>query len=319
MPISFANIPANIKVPLYWVEIDPSMAGLPTINLRALLVGVMTPDGDAVADVPLPISSQAQADQAFGMGSELSRMFKAFFANNFANEVWGLPLSEPTAAVTATGMVTITAAPTAAGTIHLYIGGEQVPVNVSPTDAVDEIATAIEEAINANVTLPVTAHAIAGAITLTSVFKSVNANDISVMLNYYGSRGGEQTPVGLGITLPVGGFLTGGIGMPDFTTAILNMGEEPFEYVAMPYTDSASLFDWDQEYGFTDQGRWGWQRELFGHVISAKRGDYADLLLFGEGNNSPVEFDHGVRDRKPVALLRVGRGLRRQGAARPHQ
>jgi hypothetical protein len=67
------------------------------------------------------------------------------------------------------------------------------------------------------------------------------------------------------------------------------MSEEPFEYVAMPYTDSASLFDWDQEYGFTDQGRWGWQRELFGHVISAKRGTYADLLLFGDGNNSPVE------------------------------
>ena len=90
MPISFANIPANIKVPLYWVEVDPSMAGLPTINLRALLVGVMTADGDAPPDIPLPISSQAQADQAFGMGSELSRMFKAFFANNFANEVWGL-------------------------------------------------------------------------------------------------------------------------------------------------------------------------------------------------------------------------------------
>ena len=289
MPISFANIPANIKVPLYWVEVDPSMAGLPTINLRALLVGVMTADGEAPPDIPLPISSQAQADKAFGMGSELSRMFKAFFANNWANEVWGLPLREPTAAVTATGMVTITTAPTAAGTIHLYIGGEHVMVNISPTDAVDEIATALEDAINANPTLPVTANAIAGAITLTSVFKSVNANDISVMLNYYGSRGGEQTPVGLGITLPVGGFLTGGTGVPDFTTAILNMGEEPFEYVAMPYTDSASLFDWDQEYGFTDQGRWGWQRELFGHVISAKRGDYADLLLFGEGNNSPVE------------------------------
>ena len=288
MPISFANIPANIKVPLYWVEVDPSMAGLPTINLRALLVGVMNADGEAPPDVALPISSQAQADQAFGMGSELSCMFRAFFANNWANEVWGLPLKEPTAAVTATGMVTITAAPTAAGTIHLYIGGQHVMVNVSPTDAVDEIATALEDAINAHVSLPVTAHAIAGAITLTSTFKSVNANDINVMLNYYGSRGGEQTPPGLGITLPVNGVLTGGTGVPDFTTAILNLGEEPFEYVAMPYTDTASLFDWDQEYGFTDQGRWGWQRELFGHVISAKRGDYASLLLFGEGNNSPV-------------------------------
>src|SRR5215831_12280353 len=41
MPISFNNIPQNIKVPLYWVEVDPSMAGIPTINLRALLVGTM--------------------------------------------------------------------------------------------------------------------------------------------------------------------------------------------------------------------------------------------------------------------------------------
>jgi phage tail sheath gpL-like len=289
MPVSFANIPSNIKVPLYWVEVDPSMAGLPNINLRALLVGVMSTDGDAPADIPLPISSQAQADKAFGMGSELSRMFKAFFANNFANEVWGLPVKEATGALTATGMVTITTAPSSAGTVHLYVAGEHIPVNISPTDAVDEIATAIEDAINANTTLPVTAHAIAGAITLTSVFKGVNANDINVSLNYYGSRGGEQTPFGLGITVPVSGFLTGGTGVPDFTTAILNIGEEPFEYVAMPYTDSSSLFDWDQEYGFTDQGRWGWQRQLFGHVISAKRGDYADLILFGEGNNSPVE------------------------------
>ena len=56
MPISFANIPANIKVPLYWVEVDPSMAGLPSINLRALLVGTMTADGTAPPDIPVPIA-----------------------------------------------------------------------------------------------------------------------------------------------------------------------------------------------------------------------------------------------------------------------
>jgi len=289
MPISFANIPANIKVPLYWVEVDPSMAGLPSINLRALLVGTATTDGVAPHDIPVPISSQAQADRAFGPGSELSRMFKAFFANNFANEVWGLPMAETVAASAASGPITITQAPTAAGTIHLYISGDKVPVNVSSTDTVDGIAAAIADAINENLALPVTAVAALGVVTLTSVFKSINANDINVSLNYYGSRGGEQTPVGLGITLPPNGFLSGATGVPDFTTAILNLGEEPFEYVAMPYTDSDSLFDWDQEYGFTDQGRWGWQRQLFGHVLSAKRGDYADLLDFGEGNNSPVE------------------------------
>jgi phage tail sheath gpL-like len=299
MPISFANIPANIKVPLYRVEVDPSMAGLPTINLRALLVGVMTADGEAAVDVPLPIASQQQADTAFGEGSELARMFKAFFANNFANEVWGLPVADPVGSTAGTGNITVTTPPTAAGTVHLYIGGEHVPVNVAPGDDATTIAAAIAAAINDDVSLPVTAANALGVVTLTSVFKGVNANDIGVSVNHYGSRGGEQLPPGIEIALPATGFLTGGNGVPDFTAAILNLGEEPYEYVAMPYTDTTALFDWDQEFGFTDQGRWGWQRELFGHVFSAKRGTYADLLTFGDLQNSPVESIMAVEVASP--------------------
>jgi phage tail sheath gpL-like len=285
-------------VPLYWVEVDPSMAGLPTINLRALLAGVMV-GGTATADIAVPIGSQAQADAQFGEGSELSRMFRAFFANNFANEVWGLPLAEPTGASAATADIVIMAAPSEAGTIHLYVAGDYVPVDVLTTDTPTTIATAIADAINGNTALPVTATAATGTVTLTSTFRSVNANEINVSLNYYGSTGGQQTPVGLGITLPATGFLTGGTGTPVFTIAITNLGDEPFEYVAMPYTDSNSLFEWDQEYGFTDQGRWGWQRELFGHVISAKRGTYSALLTFGDTLNSGVESIMGFEVASP--------------------
>ena len=85
-------------------------------------------------------------------------------------------------------------------------------------------------------------------------------------------------------------MLTGGTGVPDFTAAISNIQKQMFEYVAMGYTDTNSLFTWDQEYGFTDQGRWGWERQQFGHVFSAKRGTYANLLLFGETLNSGVEL-----------------------------
>ena len=256
MPISFANIPANIKVPLYWVEVDPSMAGLPQINLRCLLVGIAT-GANTVFDTPLVIGSQAQADAAFGEGSELSRMFKAYYANNFANEVWGLPMKSPSGSAPATGTIDVTAPPTAAGTISLYIAGDLVPVNVLTTDTIQTIGQNIADAINANTLLPVTANATGGSVLLTSTFASVNANEISVSMNYYGSIGGENAPVGLAITLPPTGFLTGGTGTPLFTTAIGNITTQDFEYVAMPYTDSNSLFEWDQEYGFTDQGRWG--------------------------------------------------------------
>ncbi|MFH0298356.1 phage tail sheath C-terminal domain-containing protein [Bradyrhizobium sp. 31Argb] len=299
MPISFANIPANIKIPLYWVEVDPSMAGLPSINLRALMVGIMTADGDAEPDVPIPIGSQAQADMRFGQGSELSRMFMAYFNNNFANEVWGLPLAEPVGAAAATGTITVVKVPDEAGTIHLYIAGTHVPVNVHTTDTVDNIASAIEAAINADDTLPVTAAVAAGVVTLTAMWKGILTNDITVSLNYFGARGGEKLPVGIEITLPTNGLLTGGVGTPDFDDAISAMGETPFEYVAMPYTDTNSLFEWDQEFGFTDQGRWGFERQLFGHVFSAKRGTYSDLLLFGLTLNSGVESIMGFEVGSP--------------------
>jgi phage tail sheath gpL-like len=136
-------------------------------------------------------------------------------------------------------------------------------------------------------------------VTLTSTFKSINANEISVSMNYYGSVGGEYTPIGLGITLPATGFLTGATGTPTFTTAIGNITNQDYEYVAMPYTDSNSLFAWDQEYGFTDQGRWGWMREQFGGVYSAKRGTYSALLTFGDTMNSGVESIMGFEVQSP--------------------
>jgi phage tail sheath gpL-like len=308
MPISFANIPANIKVPLYWVEVDPSMAGLPQINLKCLLVGTAV-GGNAPFDIPLVIGSQAQADAAFGEGSELARMFYAYYNNNFANEVWGLPMQETSGASAATGDIVITTPPTQAGTIALYICGDAVPVNVLTTDTPTMIAQNIADAINADTSLPVTAVAAAGTVTLTSTFKSVNANEINVTMNYYGSVGGENTPIGLGITLPAGdptgtppvpaGFLSGGTGTPTFTTAIGNITNQDYEYVAMPYTDSNSLFEWDQEYGFTDQGRWGWMREQFGGIYTAKRGSYSGLLTFGDTMNSGVESVMGFEVQSP--------------------
>jgi phage tail sheath gpL-like len=268
--------------------VDPSKAGLPTVRLPALLVGTMLTSGDATPDKAIAVGSQAQADAHFGEGSELARMFKAYFANNFANEVWGLGVSEPVGGTAATGTITVVAPPTSPGALNLYIGGQHVQVVVMTTDTIAAIATNITDAINNAFDLPVTAVAAAAVVTLTANWKGINGNDIRVDLNYFGSVGGEITPIGLDITLPATGFLTGGAGDPDFDNAIAGLGEQQFEYVAMPYTDGNSIFSWDQEYGFTDTGRWGWRRQLYGHVFSAKRGTYPNLITFGATNNSGV-------------------------------
>jgi phage tail sheath gpL-like len=378
MPISFSNIPADLKIPLYWVEVDPSMAGLPVLYQPALIVGTMVAPtmgvttaviaapgtGYAVSDtislhngvhlhvstigaggaitavvvdaggsipanvpppanpvaqystsgtgtgatftltwtanpvsanpgvgqpnVPIAIGTQAQADNLFGVGSEVSRMFKTYFANNFANEVWGLGIPEPPGAAAAHGTITISQQQTEAGTIHIYIAGRHVATNIAASDTPDEVCAAIAEMINDVGDLPVTAVPSASTVVLTCTWKGVNGNDIRVDLNYYGTVGGEATPIGLGISLPPTGFLTGGVGVPIFDDAIANLGEKPFEYVAMPYTDSTSLNSWELEFGFEDVGRWGWRRQLYGHIFSSRRGAYPDLLTFGNTRNSGV-------------------------------
>jgi phage tail sheath gpL-like len=301
MPISFNNIPANLKVPLYWVEVDPSMAGLPLINQPSLLVGTMTAEGNAVANVPIAIGSQAQANAAFGEGSELARMFVAFFKNNFANMVYGLPLAEPTAGVAAHATIAVTAPPTEAGTISLYVGGELVEgIGVAAADTINNVASAIAAAINEMEDLPVTAVATTGSVAVTCNWKGVSGNGISLMLNYYGTIGGENTPVGLVMTVPP--TLTTGSGVPIMTQALANLGETNYEYVALPYTDATSLNGWELEYGFTDQGRWGWKRQLYGHIFSAKADTYANLLTFSATRNNGVSSILAIEPASPTPI-----------------
>ena len=301
MPISFSNIPADWKLPLYWVELDPSKAGLWTIKQPSLLVGIMSAEGVGAPDVALPIGTQAQADQQFGQGSHLACMFRAFFANNFANEVWALPVAEPTAGTAATGTITVSADAGGheAGTIDLYIAGQHVPVNIGATDDVTAIHTAIAAMINENFDLPVTAAGVAAEVTLTCNWLGSSGNDIDMRDSYYGKIGGEELPIGITIAYSSLGMLSGGVGVPVFDDGIANLGERNFEYVAMPFTDSTSLLAWETEYGFTDTGRWGWMRQLFGHLFSAKRSDYSDMIIFGETRNSGVTSIMGVELASP--------------------
>ena len=287
MPISFANIPANWRLPLYWVEIDPSKAGLPVIRQPALLVGMKNTAGTGAADVAVPIGTQAQADQRFGIGSHLANMFKAFFRNNFAHEVWGLPVAEPVAGTPATGTITVTTAPPVeAGTIHLYVAGEHVGINIGASDTPTTIAAAIADAINDDENLPVSAVAAVGVVTVNCKFKGTQGNEIDLRDSYYGRIGGEELPPGVTLAYSGMGQLAGGAGVPVFTNAIANLGERNFEYVALPFTDTTSLLAWEFEFGFSDSGRWGWMRQLYGHIFSAKLAAYADLVTFGETRNT---------------------------------
>jgi len=304
-PISFDQIPANWRMPLFWAEVDPSMAGLPIVRQIMLLVGSMITEPDpvgpppeealpagvtpgiAIPNVPKPIGTQAQADREFGRGSELACIYAAAMANNFAQETWCLPVPPPPGATAAEGEITVLTAPTEAGVFHLYIAGHHVDsIVIGTTDTASQIATIIAARINEDTTLPVVAAAVAEVVTVTAKTRGVNGNDITMQANYYGKVGGQETPPGF--TFELDATLAGGAGVPDFDDAISALGEHEFEYVCLPYTDSNTLFDWEQEFGFEDTGRWGWMRQLYGHIFSAKRGTYSELIIYGETRNNGV-------------------------------
>jgi phage tail sheath gpL-like len=309
MPIEFQSFPANWRLPLFWLEVDPSQAGLPVTREPALMVGQMftathgtSNAGTATPDVPIAVGTRQHAKALFGEGSMIERMFDKFFANNFAHEVWALPIVEPSAGQAASGVLTVSHAPSDAGTLFLYIAGQQVQVSIAANDTVAAVAASIVTAVNAMATLPVTAALVTtggAGITLTCKWKGATGNDITVTANYYGSVGGETYPPALTLTFPATGLLTSGTGLPSFSNGIAAMGDLDFKYVALPFTDQTSLIAWETEYGFGDSGRWGWMRQLYGVMFSAYRATFANALVWSATQNSGLISVLGIEPECP--------------------
>lgn len=124
-------------------------------------------------------------------------------------------------------------------------------------------------------------------------------NDIDMRESFLGAAGGQVLPAGLTLTYVK---LSGGTGIPSFDNAIAALADEAYEYVGMPYTDTASIQDWHAEFGFSDTGRWGWMRQAYGMVFSARRDTYANLVTFGPNNNSSVISALAVEPGSPSPI-----------------
>ena len=303
--VDVSPIPPNWKLPGTSITVDPSQAGTPTNPKYALLVGHPTAVGLAARDVPIACGTQADANALFGVGSMLARMFAKHFALNKSSPVFALPVAEPSAGVAATGTLTVASAPTVAGTLALYVAGQKVTVGIASADTTAQVATKIVTAITAATDLPVTASASTNAVTLTAKWKGLTGNDIRIEANYLGFYGGEFLPEGLALTFPTNNVLSGGTGTPDFTAAIANLGDTPYKFVALPFTDSGSRALWATEYGFGESGRWGWMRQSYGQIWSARRDTYSGHMTWGPSANDPVIYTLGIEPQTPSPVWEI--------------
>src|ERR1700675_4581937 len=92
MPVAFNSIPANLRVPLFYAEVNAGQSPYHGPS-RTLLIGQMTSTGSAAANTPIILSGDPQP--LVGVGSMLAEMAIWARQNNPFGEIWMLPIADP--------------------------------------------------------------------------------------------------------------------------------------------------------------------------------------------------------------------------------
>jgi phage tail sheath gpL-like len=276
--VPFVYTPSNILVPMLTLEMSNSQANFDVQTEVGLLIGQSLV---AQPMVPVCVFSPQQATSLFGAGSMLARMVTKYLLNDTLGYVWCLPLANASGAAAATATLTISASAAVAGTIPLYIAGQNVPVGVAAAATSTAIATNVAAAINAMTSLPVTAAATAGVVTLTCKWLGLTGNAIDLRLAYYGTLGGEALPAGVSIAITA---MAGGTQDPDLGAVAAALGSVPYDFIASPYSAPTQTGELTTMMNFST-GRWGPLRQIYGHVWSAVSGVEATVAAITAAMN----------------------------------
>ena len=299
MSISYNQIPAGLRVPFFYAEMDNTQANLPSVNNRSIIFG------QALASAVIPaggigvVPNIAQVDQMFGAGSQLAEMLKAYRAGDPFTELWYGCLADAQSAQAAAAKLTVTGTAQESGALSLYVSGKRYQIGVAKGDLAATVAANAAAQINADSTALVSAAVATNVVTLTAKNKGTLGNDLALRANVRGVVGGEQTPSGLVLTLTA---FSGGAVDPDANAAMAMLGDEPFEFIGYPYTDSASLDAVRVKMNDTT-GRWSYSQLLFGHVYTAKRGTLSALSTLGKTRNDQHITCFGVAVEKPAPVF----------------
>jgi len=310
MSVSFNNIPSNIRVPLFYAEVDNSQANSAQEVQRTLILGQKLAAGTAVNNTLEFVSRTDDAKTLYGEGSILARMHEIYRGIDPFGEVWCVGIDDASG-TQATGTIAFTGPATAAGTINLYIAGQKIAVSVASGDSATVIGAAIAAAVNADGDLPVTAASVTGTVTFTARHDGTLGNDILLQLNYRGLAGNESLPAGVAATITA---MASGATDPTLTAAIAALGDEKFDFIIHPFSDTTSLTALKTLMNDT-AGRWSYLKKIYGHCYTAKRGTAGALATFGDGINDQHHTIVGIEASMPSPLYEVAAAYGAKNAA----
>jgi phage tail sheath gpL-like len=278
MAIQFNQIPGNIRVPFVRFEVNAGAAPYESIQ-KLVLIGQKTAAGSAPTDIPLLVTGGE--DGLFGPGSMLASMYAMARANAPFQEIWAIPLADATGASKAVGSISITGAMpiSTPGTFVVYIGGVRVAVPVNQIMTAVQVAAALVAQINGCKGMQVSAAVdatVASKVNLTANNAGTLGNTIRVVTRMYPDDGSLADRIGTFVTLAAGA------GDPSIDNAIANMGDGLWDWIVMPYCQSATL---GQIEAWLD-ARWGPMSQTYGHCITSMAGTAGTVLAFSTTRNS---------------------------------
>lgn len=277
--IQFDNIPGSgLVAPIFAFEVNSG--GQYTSVDRMILVGHKTSAGAIALNTLTPVGSQQDADYYAGPNSMLREMARLAFANAPATPVWLLAVDDATLTARV-DTITIGSPALVPGQGVLEINGERISIGITATDTTTTIAAAVAAALNTyyNATsgaqLPMTATSSAAVVTWTAAHKGVLYNEIDIYI-----------PTDVSNVFAISGSVVGansvaGAGSPTaINTALATLGDSPADVIVCPWSDSTSTGYYTSLTNDVS-GRWAWNRQSYGHVFSASRGNFSALTTLG--------------------------------------
>lgn len=282
MAISFNLVPANIRVPGQYIEIDNSKAvnGLSGMPTKVLLIGQKLDAGIQDPLIPVLITSVEQGREYFGVGSMLAHMIEKFKGANEYVEVHAIAQVDKAAGAFAQGGITFGGTTTESGTLKVYVGGRRVDVGVSAGDNGAALATKLVAAIGLEPDLAVTAVVdgdVTSKVNITAKHKGECGNLIDIRIGYYTD---ERKPAGMTATVAA---MAGGTGNPDVTDVIDAIGDAWYTDIVMPYNDTSNIEAMEAEL----ITRFGPLKQIPGHCYIGLSDTHANLVTKGQTQNSP--------------------------------
>lgn len=252
-------------------DLESGLNGLPGTGKKFLCLGNNLSTG--TVDVPVSsetaevyrITSEAQAIEYFGKGSNLAWMCRIALKIAPKSKIYASPYKRGVAAVSADADLTLATSATGSGTLKVVIMGEIFKVGFASGDTPTAVGDLIAAEINAHPNLPVTATNAVGVITLahrnpgamgnTARFYAEISKSVGMTVQSPSMSGpGTRTP-----SESVGATTTGTTD-GDPSVQLTALEGERFHLIALDTEDSSALGelkDHMEDLGLPGYEKWG--------------------------------------------------------------